>query len=72
MRDGSLELTFQVAGLDEIKQWIMSLGPEAYVEEPKRLRDMVKADIKKALVQYEGIRPAFIEPDVLENRLDYA
>ena len=26
------------AGLDEIKQWIMSLGPEAYVEEPKRLR----------------------------------
>ncbi|MBC8431809.1 MAG: WYL domain-containing protein, partial [Desulfobacterales bacterium] len=38
----------QVAGLDEIKQWIMSLGPEAYVEEPKKLRDMVKADLKKS------------------------
>jgi len=72
LRNGSLELTFQVAGLDEIKQWIMSLGPEAYVEEPEGLRDMVKADMKKALVQYEGIRPAYQEPVVLENRVDYA
>ncbi len=70
--DGSLELTFQVAGLDEIKQWIMSLGPEAYVKEPERLRDMVKADMKKALVQYEEIRPAYQEPEVLESRVDYA
>ncbi len=65
-------MTFQVAGLEEIKRWIMGLGPEACVEEPERLRDMVKADLKKSLIQYEGIRPAFIEPDVLENRLDYA
>jgi hypothetical protein len=55
-----------------VKQWIMSLGPEAYVEEPKSLRDMVKADMKKALVQYERIRPAYQEPAVLENRVDYA
>lgn len=55
------------AGLNEIKQWIMSLGPEAYVEEPKRLRDMVKADLKKALVQYEGIRPVYQLPDVPES-----
>lgn len=72
LSDGSLELTFQVAGLDEIKQWIMSLGPEVYVEEPERLRDMVKADMKKALVQYEGIRPAFQGPAVLESQVDYA
>lgn len=72
LRDGSLELTFQVAGLDEIKQWIMSLGPEAYVVEPKRLRDMVKADMKKALVQYEGISPPYQEPTMLESRADYA
>ena len=71
-RDGSLELTFQIAGLDEIKQWIMSLGPEAYVEEPKRLRDMVKADMKKALIQYERIRPVYQESDLLESRVDYA
>ncbi|NQT69304.1 MAG: WYL domain-containing protein, partial [Desulfobacteraceae bacterium] len=65
-------LISQVAGLDEIKQWIMSLGPEAYVEEPKKLRDMVQAELKKALIQYEGIRPAYQEPEVLESRLDYA
>jgi len=72
LKDGSLELTFQVAGLDEIKQWVMGLGPEAYVEEPKKLRDMVMADMKKALFQYEGIRPAYQVPAVLENRIDYA
>ena len=70
LRDGSLELTFQVAGLDEIKQWIMSLGPEAYVEEPKRLRDMVKADLKKAMVQYEKLRPVYQEPAMVENLMD--
>ena len=62
----------QVAGLDEIKQWVMGFGPEAYVIEPERLRDMVKADLKKALVQYKRIRPAYHEPDELENRVDYA
>ena len=58
--------------LDEIKPWIMSLGPEAYIEEPESLRDMVKADLKKAMTQYEGIRPTFQKPAVLEKRVDYA
>jgi hypothetical protein len=39
-------LISQVAGLDEIKQWIMSLGPEAYVKDPEILKDMVKASLK--------------------------
>ncbi len=71
LKDGSLELIFQVAGLDEIKQWIMSLGPEAYVEEPERLRDMVKAHMKKALVQYEGLRPVFKRQEILETEAEY-
>ena len=71
LRDGSLELIFQVAGLDEIKQWIMSLGPEAYVEEPEMLRDMVKADLKKAMVQYERIRPVFQRQEILEKGAEY-
>ena len=70
--DRTLEFAFQVAGLDEIKQWIMSLGPETYVEEPERLRDMVKADLKKAMIQYEGIRPAYHAPEEAESRMDYA
>ncbi|MBW2201141.1 MAG: WYL domain-containing protein [Deltaproteobacteria bacterium] len=72
LSDGSLELTFQVAGLDEIKQWIMSLGPEVYVEEPERLRDMVKADLKKTLGQYKEMGHTYLAPDVLESRVDYA
>jgi hypothetical protein len=43
------------------KRRVMSLGPEAYVEEPEKLRDRVKADMKKSLVQYEGIKPALME-----------
>jgi len=50
-------MTFQVAGLDEIKQWIMSLGPEAYVIKPEKLKNMVKADLKKALFNMKGQYP---------------
>jgi predicted DNA-binding transcriptional regulator YafY len=64
-------LTFQVAGLDEIKQWIMSLGPEACAEEPKMLKDMVKADLKKTLGQYKEMGHTYLEPEVLESRVDY-
>ncbi|MFH1092108.1 MAG: transcriptional regulator [Pseudomonadota bacterium] len=53
--DGSLELTFKVAGLDEIRMWVLSLGPQAYVLAPERLRQMVEAGLKDALAQYEAI-----------------
>jgi len=52
MPDKSLELTFRVAGLNEIKQWVLSLGPEAEVIAPKRLKEMVKQDLRKTLLQY--------------------
>ncbi len=50
--DGSLELTFQVAGLDEIKRWILSFGPECVVLEPEGLRKLVQQDLKRNLAQY--------------------
>jgi len=50
--DGSLELTFKVAGLDEIKRWILSLGPEAVVLEPEKLKEMVRKDLSRNLIQY--------------------
>ena len=71
LSDGSLELTFHVAGLDEIKQWIMGFGSEAYVVEPERLKNMVRADFKKALIQYEGLRPISQEPEVQESKADH-
>ncbi len=51
--DGSLILTFQVAGLDEIKHWVLSLGPEAWVVEPPRLREMIRKDLDWALRWYD-------------------
>ena len=50
--DGSLEITFRVAGLDEIKRWILSFGPEAAVWEPEKLKEMVRKDLSRNLAQY--------------------
>jgi hypothetical protein len=44
--DGSLILTFQVAGLDEIKRWVLSLGPGAVVLEPITLRNAIVDDLE--------------------------
>jgi predicted DNA-binding transcriptional regulator YafY len=50
--DASLEITFRVAGLDEIRRWILSFGPEAVVLEPEKLKEMVRKDLSKNLAQY--------------------
>ncbi len=50
--DGSLELTFRIAGLDEIKRWVLSFGPEAVVLEPEKLKEMVRKDLSRNLAQY--------------------
>jgi predicted DNA-binding transcriptional regulator YafY len=52
MEDGGLELTFRVAGLDEIKMWVLSLGKEAYVVEPAALREMVLTSYREAAARY--------------------
>ncbi len=50
--DGSLEITFQVAGLDEIKRWILSFGLECRVLAPEKLKEMVRKDLSRNLAQY--------------------
>jgi predicted DNA-binding transcriptional regulator YafY len=50
--DGGLEMTFRVAGLDEIKRWVLSFGPEAQVLEPEKLRKLVQQDLHRNLAQY--------------------
>ena len=50
--DGSLELAFRVAGLEEIKRWVLSFGPECQVLEPERLKEMVRKDLSRNLAQY--------------------
>ena len=50
--DGGMEVAFRVAGLDEIKRWILSFGPEAVVLEPEKLRKLVQQDLQRNLAQY--------------------
>ena len=52
--DGGLQIAFRVAGLDEIKRWVMSFGPEAVVLEPERLKEMVRKDLSRNLAQYSA------------------
>lgn len=52
--DGSLELTFQVAGLDEIKRWVMSMGREAVVVQPKKLLDEIRQEFNLCLKRVNG------------------
>ena len=58
----SFRVTLQVAGLNEIKQWVMGLGPEAEVLEPKQLKELIQQDLKQTLAKYEKgtheIKPA--------------
>jgi predicted DNA-binding transcriptional regulator YafY len=50
--DGSLELALEVAGLSEVKSWVLSFGAGAKVLEPERLRRDVQQELAKALRQY--------------------
>lgn len=63
--DGGIEITMRVAGLEEIKQWIMGMGPEAYVLEPEELRGMIRKDLQATLAKYRAM-------PVLYNRLPEA
>ncbi len=60
--DGGIELTFQVAGLDEIKRWVLGLGKEAYVVEPEELRLLVQRELAETLSNYGAIREDPLEP----------
>ncbi|MBW2182093.1 MAG: YafY family transcriptional regulator [Deltaproteobacteria bacterium] len=59
---GSLEITFKVAGLDEIKQWVMGFGPEAIVLAPDKLKEMVVSGLKKSLAQYKDTGSVYRHP----------
>ena len=55
--NGRLELSFRVAGLEEIKRWVLSLGPEAVVVSPARLQALVLDALDRTRGQYdEGLQ----------------
>ncbi|MEE4608686.1 MAG: transcriptional regulator [Desulfobacteraceae bacterium] len=51
--DGGIEIAFRVAGLEEIRQWVLSLGPEAMVIEPPALKAAVAESLAEALARYD-------------------
>jgi predicted DNA-binding transcriptional regulator YafY len=61
--DGGIEISFKVAGLDEIRQWVLSLGPEAVVLEPSELRISVWKSLNMTLNHYK---------DISQNEIDVA
>jgi len=70
--DGALEMTFRVAGLEEIKQWVLGMGAAARVLEPKSLQELVKAELRNALSQYAAPTTAFTKQTISEQSVDYA
>ncbi len=50
--DGGLVLGMEVAGLAELKSWVLSFGAGARVLEPERLRREVEQELQRALRAY--------------------
>ena len=50
--DGSCTLTFPTCGLDEVRRWILTFGPEAQVLQPEELKQLIISDLKSALARY--------------------
>ncbi len=53
-KDGSVILTFQVDGLNEIVRWILGWGNRAKVIWPPELRDMIVAQLKQTIQTYDA------------------
>ena len=51
--DGSLLFTAVVAGLEEIKHWVLRWGAEAAVLEPPALRSAVADEARRTLANYD-------------------
>ena len=50
--DGGIEIGFRVAGLEEIRQWVLALGPEARVLDPPELKAALRDSLARTLDQY--------------------
>jgi predicted DNA-binding transcriptional regulator YafY len=52
--DGACVLKLRVAGLGEVRRWIMQFGAEAEVLKPEALRAAVTAELEEAAARYRG------------------
>lgn len=51
--DGSIRATFKVAGITEIKHWILGFGAKATVLEPPTLKEEISKEARALLDQYK-------------------
>ena len=68
--DGGIEISFKVAGLSEICQWVLSMGPEAVAVEPVELKVLTKEKLQAALDHYSGVGDDAIENAELESTIN--
>jgi predicted DNA-binding transcriptional regulator YafY len=69
--DGGIEISFKVAGLSEIGQWVLSMGPEAVVVEPAELKALVKKKLQGALDHYSGVSDGELETAELDSTMSF-
>ncbi|MEZ6142063.1 MAG: transcriptional regulator [Zavarzinella sp.] len=50
--NGSLTMTFQVDGLNEIVRWVLGWGSRAKVIQPKELREMILVNLQQSIDAY--------------------
>ncbi len=58
-KDGSLILEIETSGWNDVKRWVMSLGAEAVVIEPKKLRLEIIDDLNQLISLYNIGETAF-------------
>jgi len=52
--DGSVTLSMETSGRDDVVAWVLSFGPEAEILEPEALRDLIQRRLEKTSVVYSG------------------
>ncbi len=52
LKNGKLEVTFNINGLEDIKPWIYRWLPHVEVVSPKKLKNMIKSDLDKAVKKF--------------------
>ncbi len=53
-KDGTVTLTFQVDGLNEIVRWVLGWGSRAKVIQPPELREMILAQLNQSIEVYRA------------------
>lgn len=54
LKDGRLEVSFKINGLEEIKHWIYRWIPNVEVVAPTKLRNMIRTELRKALEKFDA------------------